>query len=45
MSIGGPTPLVPPLPGKIDGPIAKGIATHGRFEGQYASFTDTLSHY
>lgn len=33
MSIGGPSPLVPPLPGKIDGPVAGGIATHGRFEG------------
>jgi len=33
LSIGLPTPLVPPLPGNIDGPQALGIATHGRFEG------------
>lgn len=33
LSIGLPTPLVPPLPGKIDGPEALGLATHGRFEG------------
>jgi len=33
LSIGGPTSGVPPLPGKIDGPVAGGIATHGRFEG------------
>lgn len=33
LSIGGPSPNVPPLPGKIDGPVAGGIATHGRFEG------------
>jgi len=25
------------LPGKIDGPVAGGIATHGRFEGKVAS--------
>jgi hypothetical protein len=34
LSIGGQTPLVPPLPGEIDGPVAGGIAKHGRFEGQ-----------
>jgi len=33
LSIGGPSPHVPPLPGQIDGPVAGGIATHGRFEG------------
>jgi len=33
LSIGLPTPLVPPLPGNIDGPQALGLATHGRFEG------------
>jgi len=33
LSIGGPTKFVPPLPGKIDGPVTGGIATHGRFEG------------
>ncbi|KAJ7713379.1 Chloroperoxidase [Mycena metata] len=37
-SIGGVSPLVPPLPGKIDGPEAGGIAKHGRFEGD-ASMT------
>ncbi|KAF7300837.1 Cloroperoxidase [Mycena kentingensis (nom. inval.)] len=38
LSIGGVTPLVPPLPGKIDGPTTRGIAAHGRFEGD-ASIT------
>jgi len=33
LSIGLPTPLVPPLPGNLDGPQALGLATHGRFEG------------
>ena len=33
LSIGGPAKEVPPLPGKIDGPVAGGLATHGRFEG------------
>ncbi|KAF7354113.1 Cloroperoxidase [Mycena venus] len=33
VSIGGPSPLVPPLPGNIDGPVALGIAAHGRLEG------------
>ncbi|KAJ7204098.1 Chloroperoxidase [Mycena pura] len=37
-SIGGVSPLVPPLPGKIDGPETGGIAKHGRFEGD-ASMT------
>ncbi|KAJ7029903.1 Chloroperoxidase [Mycena alexandri] len=37
-SIGGVSPLVPPLPGKIDGPEVGGIAKHGRFEGD-ASMT------
>ncbi|KAJ7169181.1 Chloroperoxidase [Mycena crocata] len=38
LSIGGVSPLVPPLPGKIDGPVTGGIAKHGRFEGD-ASMT------
>ncbi|KAJ7935207.1 Chloroperoxidase [Mycena leptocephala] len=38
ISIGGASPLVPPLPGKIDGPVTGGIAKHGRFEGD-ASMT------
>ncbi|KAF8062548.1 hypothetical protein FPV67DRAFT_1673020 [Lyophyllum atratum] len=33
ISIGLDTPLIPPLPGKIDGPITRGVAAHGRFEG------------
>ncbi|KAG6915775.1 hypothetical protein DXG01_009857, partial [Tephrocybe rancida] len=33
LSIGLDTSLVPPLPGKIDGPKARGLAAHGRFEG------------
>jgi len=38
ISVGGVSPLVPPLPGKIDGPETGGIAKHGRFEGD-ASMT------
>ncbi|KAJ7655394.1 Chloroperoxidase [Mycena rosella] len=38
ISIGGVSPLVPPLPGQIDGPVTGGIAKHGRFEGD-ASMT------
>ncbi|KAF7332444.1 Cloroperoxidase [Mycena kentingensis (nom. inval.)] len=38
ISIGGVSPLVPPLPGKIDGPVTQGIAKHGRNEGD-ASMT------
>ncbi|KAJ7588372.1 hypothetical protein C8J56DRAFT_1050444 [Mycena floridula] len=38
ISIGGVSPLVPPLPGKIDGPETAGIAKHGRVEGD-ASMT------
>jgi len=38
LSIGGVSPFVPPLPGKIDGPETGGIAKHGRFEGD-ASMT------
>jgi len=38
VSIGGVSPLVPPLPGQIDGPVTGGIAKHGRFEGD-ASMT------
>ncbi|KAJ7647750.1 Chloroperoxidase [Roridomyces roridus] len=38
ISIGGVSPLVPPLPGNIDGPETGGIAKHGRFEGD-ASMT------
>ncbi|GLB42846.1 putative peroxidase, family 2 [Lyophyllum shimeji] len=33
ISIGLDSPLVPALPGEIDGPIARGLAAHGRFEG------------
>ncbi|KZS94788.1 Cloroperoxidase [Sistotremastrum niveocremeum HHB9708] len=33
VSLGGESDLVPPLPGKIDGPTAGGLAKHGRFEG------------
>ncbi|KAJ7176092.1 Chloroperoxidase [Mycena crocata] len=33
ISIGGVSPLVPPLPFKIDGPVTQGIAKHGRVEG------------
>ncbi|KAJ7745072.1 Chloroperoxidase [Mycena metata] len=38
VSIGGVSPLVPPLPGQIDGVVTGGIAKHGRFEGD-ASMT------
>ncbi|KAH8831123.1 Chloroperoxidase [Flagelloscypha sp. PMI_526] len=33
VSIGGPTEKIPPLPENIDGNQTKGLATHGRFEG------------
>ncbi|KAH8792950.1 Chloroperoxidase, partial [Flagelloscypha sp. PMI_526] len=33
VSIGGPTVQISPLPGNIDGNYTKGLATHGRFEG------------
>ncbi|KAG6830338.1 hypothetical protein H0H87_008434 [Tephrocybe sp. NHM501043] len=33
LSIGLDTPLIPPLPGKIDGPKTRGLGFHGRFEG------------
>jgi len=33
LSIGGSTPAVPPLPGKIDGDETGGLAKHGRMEG------------
>ncbi|KAJ7753770.1 Chloroperoxidase [Mycena metata] len=38
ISIGGVSPLVPPLPFELDGPATQGIAKHGRFEGD-ASMT------
>ncbi|KAJ7350624.1 hypothetical protein DFH08DRAFT_861948 [Mycena albidolilacea] len=38
ISIGGESPLVPPLPGGIDGSSVGGIAKHGRLEGD-ASLT------
>ncbi|KAJ7575168.1 Chloroperoxidase [Mycena floridula] len=38
VSIGGVSPLVPPYPHKIDGPVTGGIAKHGRSEGD-ASLT------
>jgi hypothetical protein len=37
LSIGFPSDEVPPLPGCIDGPVAGGLATHGRFEGDVSS--------
>ncbi|KAJ7622575.1 Chloroperoxidase [Mycena polygramma] len=43
LSIGGISPLVPPLPGKIDGPETQGIAAHGRVEGD-ASMTRSDVH-
>ncbi|KAG6898492.1 hypothetical protein C0993_006454, partial [Termitomyces sp. T159_Od127] len=33
LSIGLDTPLIPPLPGAIDGNMTRGLAAHGRFEG------------
>jgi hypothetical protein len=33
LSFGGPSLHVPPLPGKIDSPVAGGIATRDHFEG------------
>ncbi|KAJ7141689.1 Chloroperoxidase [Mycena crocata] len=33
ISVGGVSPLVPPLPFKSDGPVTQGIARHGRVEG------------
>ncbi|KAJ7238917.1 Chloroperoxidase [Mycena rebaudengoi] len=38
VSIGGVSPLVPPLPFELDGPETGGISKHGRFEGD-ASMT------
>ncbi|KAJ7575174.1 Chloroperoxidase [Mycena floridula] len=38
VSIGGVSPLVPPYPHKIDGPVTGGLAKHGRSEGD-ASMT------
>jgi len=35
LSIGGESPLIPPLPGNIDKQVPGGIAKHGRFEGNY----------
>ncbi|KAF9028894.1 Cloroperoxidase [Hymenopellis radicata] len=43
ISIGGVSPLVPPLPGQIDGPETRGIAAHGRGEGD-ASMTRSDVH-
>ncbi|KAJ7838305.1 Chloroperoxidase [Mycena leptocephala] len=43
ISIGGISPLVPPLPGQIDGPETRGIAAHGRGEGD-ASMTRSDVH-
>jgi hypothetical protein len=37
LSIGFPSEKVPPLPGCIDGPVAGGLATHGRFEGDVSN--------
>jgi hypothetical protein len=33
LSIGHPGDEIPPVPGCFDGPVAGGLATHGRFEG------------
>jgi len=33
LSIGLDTPHIPPLPEELDGPITRGLAAHGRFEG------------
>ncbi|KAJ7271644.1 hypothetical protein C8J57DRAFT_1319447, partial [Mycena rebaudengoi] len=43
ISIGGVSPVVPPLPHKIDGPETQGIAKHGRVEGD-ASMTRSDVH-
>ncbi|KAJ7611916.1 Chloroperoxidase [Mycena polygramma] len=43
ISIGGISPLVPPLPHRIDGPETQGIAKHGRVEGD-ASMTRSDVH-
>ncbi|KAJ7205217.1 hypothetical protein GGX14DRAFT_698570 [Mycena pura] len=43
VSVGGVSPFVPPLPGKIDGPETQGIAKHGRVEGD-ASMTRSDVH-
>jgi hypothetical protein len=37
LSIGFESDKVPPLPGCIDGPVAGGLAMHGRFEGDVSS--------
>jgi len=37
LSIGHNAQDIPPPPGKIDGPVAGGIAMHGRFEGDVSS--------
>jgi Peroxidase, family 2 len=37
LSIGFSSDEVPPLPGCIDGPVAGGLALHGRFEGYVSS--------
>ncbi|KAJ7652694.1 Chloroperoxidase [Mycena polygramma] len=43
ISIGGISPFVPPLPGRIDGPETQGIEKHGRVEGD-ASMTRSDVH-
>ncbi|KAJ7362952.1 Chloroperoxidase [Mycena albidolilacea] len=43
ISIGGVSPLIPPLPGQIDGPETQGITKHGRVEGD-ASMTRSDVH-
>jgi hypothetical protein len=35
ISIGGVSPLVPPLPGKIGSNVTGGLAKHGGFEGNF----------
>ncbi|KAG6832013.1 hypothetical protein H0H92_006049 [Tricholoma furcatifolium] len=42
LSIGLDTPLIPPLPGEVDGPKARGLAAHGRIEGEHLTNTPEL---
>lgn len=37
LSIGHPSPDVPPLPNCLDGPEAGGLGKHGRFEGDVSN--------
>jgi hypothetical protein len=42
ISIGGESPLVPPLPGRIGSRVTGGIAKHGGFEGTLLIFSLVL---